>query len=222
MGEAASVQKANRSAEARFIGDVMGSFVFTDRRDDAGDTQAMPCRARSVSTTRAVVTADVPSVVGERVVLRFDMIGIRRGVVERSLKEGFIVALDREEGVEDVGARIDWLKQKSRGRAEDKRQHKRVLPRDARAKIILGAGETAECRIIDMSQSGTAVEATIQPPLGNLLAIGSVPGRVVRHFEGGFAVRFIELQDLVLLEGLMTLRTTLEKSLAASRLGMSD
>ena len=72
-----------------------------------------------------------------------------------------------------------------------------------------------------MSASGTAVQASIQPAVGSLVAIGSVPGRVVRHFEGGFAVRFVELQELGELEALLTLRTRQERSLAARKLGFA-
>jgi hypothetical protein len=33
------------------------------------------------------------------------------------------------------------------------------------------------------------------PETGTVLAVGSVVGRVVRHFVGGFAVQFIERQS---------------------------
>ena len=69
-----------------------------------------------------------------------------------------------------------------------------------------------------MSQSGAAIQCAVTPPVGQLVAVGAVPGRVVRHFEGGFAIRFVELQNLSVLEGLMTLRTGAEKQMAARRI----
>lgn len=206
---------------ARFIGDVPGRFAFLDRADE-WEGQSFPFSARSVATTRAVVTTDVAVERGERLALRFDDIGVRRGIVERTLKEGFIVNFADGASIDEpVDARIDWLNKKTRGRAEDRRQHKRVIPKTTAALIVLGTDAPVECRIRDMSASGTAVQASIQPAVGSLVAIGSVPGRVVRHFEGGFAVRFVELQELAELEALLTLRTRQERSLAARKLGFA-
>lgn len=208
--------------DARFIGDVPGCFVFLDRVGRQWDAQSYPFSARSVATTRAVISTEVTVERGERIALRFDSVGIRRGVVERALKDGFIVNFVEEEtAAVGVDARIDWLKKKATRRAEDRRVHKRVIPRETNAVLILGAESHLECKIRDMSCSGAAIAASVQPPVGNLLAIGSVPARVVRHFEGGFAVRFLEIQVLAELEGLLTLRTKREKSLAARKLGFA-
>jgi hypothetical protein len=208
--------------EARFIGDVPGCFVFLERTGRAWEAQTFPFSARSVSTSRAVIGSDTAVERGERIALRFDTVGIRRALVERPIAGGFIVNfIEGASPDADVDARIAWLNRKTRGRAEDRRVHKRVLPRDSGATLILGADRLVECRIVDMSRSGVAVRAAVQPPVGYLLAIGSVSGRVVRHFEGGFAVRFLELQDLNTLEGLMTLRTAHQKRLAAHKLGFT-
>lgn len=210
--------------DARFIGDVPGCFVFLDRVGREWEAQTFGFSARSVSTSKAAVTTDTQVEKGERVALRFEGIGIRRGVVERALKDGFIVLFEEEqaEGIEsNVDARIGWLNRKVRGRAEDRRDHRRVVPRYSDAVLILGADNFVDCRIRDVSRSGAAILAIVQPPIGSLLAVGSIPGRVVRHFEGGFAVRFLVIQVEAELEALLTLRTSAEKSLAASRLGFA-
>lgn len=208
-------------ANVRFIGDVPGRFVLVDRNAATAEPQAFPFTARSVSTAKAVVTSEVMVGRGERVVLHFDGIGIRRGTIGRVLKGGFSVDFtDRDStGGEDIEARIGWLNEKTRRGAEDRRQHKRVMPKNATAVLILGAEQTLECRVRDMSASGAAVIAEARPPMGTLVAVGAVPGRVVRYFDGGFAVRFVELQDLAVLEGLLTLQTRGDKSLAARRIG---
>jgi hypothetical protein len=209
-------------SDARFIGDVPGCFVFLDRSGQQWDSQSFPFSARSVATGRAVVTTETAVERGERVALRFETIGIRHGVIERALKDGFIVNfVDEAAGEGAVDARIDWLNRKTRGRAEDRRAYKRVVPRNANAVLILGAESHMDCRIKDMSCSGAAVVAPVVPPIGNLLAIGAVPARVVRHFEGGFGVRFLEAQVLAELEGLLTLRTKREKTMAARKLGFA-
>ena len=40
------------------------------------------------------------------------------------------------------------------------------------------------------------MSSEIQPPVGTPLAIGGCVGRVVRVFNGGFAVQFVEAQRL--------------------------
>ena len=183
----------------RFIGDEPGRFVFLDRTDPHWDSQVFAFSARSVATTRAVVTTDVAVERGERVALRFDNIGIRRGVIERALKGGFIVNFTEMEDAGDiVDARIDWLKKKTRGRAVDRRRHGRVMPREGAARLVLGATNVVDCRIKDMSASGAAVLPT-QPPVGSLLAVAPC-----RHggaaFRGRLGVQFLEEQDLTELE----------------------
>jgi hypothetical protein len=208
--------------DARFIGDVPGCFVFLDRSGREWDAQIFAFSARSVSTSKAVVTTQTAVDKGERIALRFDTIGIRRGTVERLLSGGFIVAFTAEQGVEaEVDARIGWLNKKVRGRAEDRREHRRVVPRNRDALLILGADSFLDCRVRDVSRSGAAIEASVQPPVGSLLAVGSIPGRVVRHFEGGFGVRFLAIQAENELEALLSIRTAREKSLAAARLGFA-
>jgi hypothetical protein len=54
--------------------------------------------------------------------------------------------------------------------------------------------------VIDMSVTGAAVSSEFQPALGTPLAVGRTVGRVVRHFAEGFAVQFVEQQDIEQLE----------------------
>jgi hypothetical protein len=57
-------------------------------------------------------------------------------------------------------------------------------------------GKVNTCFIIDMSATGVAVSSEVQPAIGTPLAVGSLVGRVVRIFETGFAVKFVEKQSL--------------------------
>ena len=51
-----------------------------------------------------------------------------------------------------------------------------------------------------MSQSGAAVTSDQRPPIGTLVTLGKVQGRIVRHLEEGFAIEFIRLQHPDFLE----------------------
>ena len=74
------------------------------------------------------------------------------------------------------------------------------MPRDPRSLLVFADGTVVECLIIDMSLSGAAVSADVQPAIGTPLAIGTVVGRVVRWLEVGFAVRFTSEQEMPTLE----------------------
>jgi hypothetical protein len=147
-------------------------------------------------------------------------VGVRHGVVERVLPEGLIVNFSGDHVAEaDLDARIDWLKRKSRGQAAEGRVAKRVLPRNSSVVVVLGTDSFLDARIKDMSETGVALQALVQPALGHLLAVGSVAGHVARHFPGGFAVHFLERQNLGEVEGLMTLQAHADKHLPAARTG---
>jgi len=60
---------------------------------------------------------------------------------------------------------------------------------------MLPDGSTQTCLVIDLSVTGAALSAEAVPDIGTVLAVGKVVGRVVRHFEGGFAVEFTERQS---------------------------
>ena len=208
--------------EERFIGDVPGCFVVLNVSSRQPATAVLPFVARSVSTSKAVISADVEFEVlkGQPVALRFDTVGVRHGVIERVLPEGFIVDFSGDQAAEaDLDARIDWLKRKSRGQAEDHRVAKRVLPRNPAVTVALGPQDLLDARIKDMSETGVALLAPVKPQLGHLLTVGSVAGHVARHFPGGFAVHFLERQNLAEIEGLMTLQVWRDKHPAAARLG---
>jgi len=58
----------------------------------------------------------------------------------------------------------------------------------------LSDGRTETCLVLDLSGAGAAISADTIPPVGTVLAVGTIVSRVVRHFDEGFAVQFIERQ----------------------------
>lgn len=199
-------KKAASVADVRFIGDLPGCYVLSSREKyDDDRVKAFACRARSISPLRVVVQAPVRGEPGEPVALRFDDIGLIMGVVTRETSDGFAVDLQVTEAEQvALSARISWLKRKWLRSIEDRRQHKRWLPRDPRSLLILGAGRTLECFVINVSCSGVAVSADLMPQMGMPLAVGTVPGRVVRRLEYGFAVQFAVEQHAEAVEGMLT------------------
>ena len=80
----------------------------------------------------------------------------------------------------------------------------RLTPRNPIGRLILPNGINVSCRIIDVSQSGAGIASEQRPPIGSLLTLGKVQGRVVRHLEDGFAIEFTRLQHPDSLEEAIT------------------
>lgn len=108
-----------------------------------------------------------------------------------------------EEQRERLSAKILWLEMRKHLNLADGRVHKRSVPKKLHSSVMLADGSIYDCIVIDMSASGVAVSADINPKIGDVLAVGKVVGRVVRLFPDGFAIRFIALQDLDALEQLL-------------------
>ena len=191
--------------DVRFIGAVGGRYTFPERRtDDDTKTPVYACRLCSISTRLAVAVGPVVGKVGEAVTAHFDEFGILRGKISRKLPSGFVLDLtlsDKERN--KLGGKIVWQKKKVHEQIPDKREHKRILPRDPRTILTLADGTQMPCFVIDISQSGIAVSAEIWPGLGTPMAVGKLVGRVVRYLDVGFALQFIQLQAMDQLEILM-------------------
>jgi hypothetical protein len=191
--------------DVRFIGAVAGRYALSDRRDgEEGKVPIYACRLCSISTRIAVVVAPVMGAEGELVAAHFDDFGIVRGTILRRLPSGFVMQLQLNAHERDkLGAKIVWHKRRVIDGLPDKREHKRIVPRDPRSTLTLADGQSLDCFVIDVSQSGVAVSAAILPPIGTPMAVGKAVGRVVRHLDTGFALQFAQLQDLETLEAVI-------------------
>jgi hypothetical protein len=191
--------------DVRFIGAAAGRYALPDRRpDDTGKVAVYACRLCSISTRIAVIVGPVIGQEGEIVTAHFDDFGILRGKICRKLQSGFAMRLTMGDAERDkLGGKIIWQKKKVHDQVPDKREHKRVLPRDPRTILTLADGQQMPCFVIDVSQSGIAVSADIWPGLGTPMAIGKLVGRVVRYLDVGFALQFIQPQEMSQLEILM-------------------
>ncbi|MEE2690824.1 MAG: PilZ domain-containing protein [Pseudomonadota bacterium] len=56
--------------------------------------------------------------------------------------------------------------------------------------FIIGGGDGFECEISNLSADGAAVKSEVRPPLGSIVKIGTLQGRVCRHADTGFALEF--------------------------------
>lgn len=61
--------------------------------------------------------------------------------------------------------------------------------------FTLAGGVSAHGEVVDFSLDGISLRTDARPPIGEMISMGHSQGRVVRHFDGGIAVRFIHIDE---------------------------
>jgi hypothetical protein len=176
---------------------VPGLYRFTNWYDKNGKQREYACRVIRASSSEMKMYAPVNAVVGVRVLLICKAFGNVEGSVGKVAEHGFAMRVAETEAQRtNLAAKISWhLRAKKEGLAEQ-RNSERLVPKNPIANLILPDGRCQKCFVIDISVSGAAVSAEVVPEIGTPVAIGAIVGRVVRHFTGGFAIHFLERQDL--------------------------
>lgn len=193
----AARQDAARKIDARYIGPVEGCYTLSDYRDPAdGHLDVFACRTQSISTTSVAIVAPVCGADGEWLTAKFEGLGIVRGWIERKTPDGFVFRISAtEEERRKLASRIEWLKGRALHKQSNKRQYKRFLVRDPKSTMRLADGSLVGCFIVDLSCGGAAISAKVRPQVGDRIVLGSLPGRVIRHVNTGFAIQFDQVQD---------------------------
>ncbi len=183
----------DRRLDIRYVGAINGCYTLAGHRSDEG-VEVFACRVQSISPSAVAVTAPVKGAVGATLTAKLEGLGIFRGHVVRPLQDGFVFEITATETERLALARqIDWLKRHRVKAAPDKRQYRRVQPRDPRSTVTLD-GKTMRCHLIDLSRSGAAVSADCSPAVGSPIVLGGLSGKVIRSLKVGFAVAFDEIQ----------------------------
>lgn len=166
-----------------------GRFMLEDRLEH-------PCQVIDMSPGSALLIADYIGEPGEKVIAYIDHIGRVEGILTRTHEDGFgmtILASDRKK--DKLAAQLTWLANRHELNLAEDRRHDRVAPRNPVTIMSLNDGRQYECRIVDLSLSGAAVESSVKPALGTPVTLGTMRGQVVRHFDDGIAIEFAVLQQ---------------------------
>ncbi len=119
----------------------------------------------------------------------------RLRVVARVFQNGFAMTISATTRKRDkLAAQLTWLANRHILDSPEDRRHGRFVPRNPVGRLALPNGLNLSCRIIDVSQSGAGIMSDQRPPIGSLVTLGKVQGRVVRHIDDGFAIEFTRLQ----------------------------
>ena len=179
---------AERRRFQRVKVNLLGRYMLADRRE-------FPCQVVNMSPGGMAVIAPVSGAPGERIIAYVDHLGRLEGHVARVFQNGFAMTISSTTCKRDkLAAQLTWLANRQILSLPEDRRHGRIVPRNPVGRLIMPNGLNVSCRIIDVSQSGAGIATDQRPPIGALVTLGKVQGRVVRHIEDGFAVEFTRLQ----------------------------
>ncbi|KQZ13190.1 MULTISPECIES: PilZ domain-containing protein [unclassified Mesorhizobium] len=179
---------AERRSFQRVRVKIYGRFMLEDRSEH-------PCQVIDMSPGNVAFRTDRIGQPGERVIAYIDHIGRIEGVVTRTLEDGFAMTVIASERKKDkLAAQLTWLANKHELDLPEDRRHERVAPRNPMSVLHLTDGRQYQCRIIDLSLSGAAIEIDVKPAIGVQVVLGTMRGQVVRHFEDGIAIEFAVIQ----------------------------
>ena len=105
-----------------------------------------------------------------------------------------VVATERKK--DKLAAQLAWLANRQEHGLPEDRRHERIAPRNPVSVLHLMDGRQYECRIIDLSLSGAAIEIDVKPALGVQVMLGTMRGEIVRHFEEGVAIEFAVIHSV--------------------------
>jgi len=173
---------------------LLGRYMLPDRRE-------FPCQVINMSPGGIALIAPVGGTPGERIIAYVDHLGRLEGHVARLFQNGFAMTIAATARKRDkLAAQLTWLANRHILDSPEDRRHGRVAPKNPAGRLIMPNGVNLACRIIDISQSGAGIATEQRPPIGAVVTLGKVQGRVVRHLEDGFAIEFTRLQHPDFLE----------------------
>jgi hypothetical protein len=204
---------------------VGGQYTLGNWFDPQGKPRTFACRTSRVSPFRMIVAVPVLGKVGDRISTYFGDFGKLEGHISDTASGSFLLELEMNAASrEKFATKLTWLEKKQKDPSvRDGRKQKRIIPESPHSTLTFANGATHSCFVIDMSTSGAAVSAEVQPPIGTPLAIGACVGRVVRLLPDGFAIEFVgqphrnDLERLVIRPTL--LRSAADLELQARRTG---
>ena len=170
---------------------VLGRYMLADRRE-------FPCQVLEMSPGDALVIAPVAGSPGEKVIAYIDLMGRIEGTILSQVEGGFLMDIAASPRKRDkMAAQLTWLANKDILNLPEDRRHERVVPDIRHSTVVLDDGRRYNCKIIDISLSGAAIELDVRPAMGTPVTLGRMRARVVRHFQNGVAVEFASAQEML-------------------------
>ena len=185
---------------------VDGHYTLRNWYDPEGKLRTFPCRTKRISPFRVMVDVPVIGKVGDQLTSYFRDFGKFDGHISDTRPGCFLLELNMNFSMrEKLANKLNWLEERLRDpEIPDLRKDARTIPANPDSTVTMADGTVHGCFVIDMSISGAAISAQVQPEFGTPLAVGACVSRVVRVFPDGFAVEFVEKQKRHDLDRLLT------------------
>jgi hypothetical protein len=155
-----------------------------------GDGREAPCRIVEMSADGAQVICELVPETGTFAILYIEGFGRFESEVVRSEWDRFAVALHCSSLKQTRVAEL--LQQITHGINPNQpllRRHERIEG-EGIAHFTRSSGQIIACEVLDLSLSGVSLKTEIKPTIGEIVMIGQMSGRVVRHHESGIGVEF--------------------------------
>jgi hypothetical protein len=156
-----------------------------------GDGREATCKVVDLSPGGAQLASEFVPAADTNIILYIDGFGRFEGIVTRPDETSFGVrfncsALKRERVAEQLTLYMN------RGEVDESllRRHDRT-PTKGFARFTRANGDILACEVVDLSLSGVSLKTDARPPLGEVVLIGQMAGKVVRHHEAGIAIEFV-------------------------------
>jgi hypothetical protein len=177
--------KAERRRFLRVRVDLMGRIFFpSEEREER-------CRILDMSPGGAQVTCEKIPEADAQAIIYIDGFGRFEGAVVRPTESSFGVhfhcsALKRERVAEQLTVLMN------KGMVDDSvlRRHERA-PTRGLARFTRSNGDIVACEVLDLSLGGVSLRTEARPPVGEVVLIGQMAGKVVRYHENGIAIEFV-------------------------------
>ena len=159
---------------------------------DSGEEQKG--QTLDVSAGGLSVKSDAKVELGQHIILYIEELDRVEGKVVRVFDGGFAVEAKLSDKGRDrlVESLTFSVNRESLGLEEaDKRSFPRYPVANRKAQFQMADGKTFDGRIVDMSLTGVQIECKMKPPRGDLIIVGKMRARVVRHTDLGFAAEFL-------------------------------
>lgn len=178
------LKPAERRRHQRVDVSLLGRYMLEDRRE-------FPCQTVNMSPGGVAIVAPVRGKIGERIIAYFEQIGRIEGKVARHTENGFAIEFSLPFAKrEKIANQLTWLVNRDALGMPEDRRHERIVPNMKTAILQIEGDREHVVRLIDVSISGAAVATNINLLPGTKVRLGRTPGRIVRQFEGGFAISF--------------------------------
>ena len=144
---------------------VNGTYTLDYWYDPRGKPRTFACRTTRISPFRMMVAVPVVGKVGDRITPHFRDFGKLDGLISDTMDGGFLLELDMvKPSREEFASKLSWLVAKQKNPSiSAKRKQPRFIPACPHSTLTFADGTVRGCFVIDMSVSGIAVSADVQP-----------------------------------------------------------